>query len=731
MTAATVRNSIVALTDLDRRQRLADRLLEAEGAGHIVHDLPMRSDGRMVSLESRPWRVDPIPLTIDQSEFAELATGVAARMRMFEAILDDLYGERTLLTDGVLDPLALWASPRYRVAALLPNRPRRWLTTYAVDVIQSEAGGWHVVRDRTDAPSGFGYALLDRSVTTQVHRDVLARLAPGTTPRSLDPFAGQLLDALADVAMTDSPRIIMMSGGVEHQSFVEQSYLATRLGLNLAEGADLVVRQRRLWLRSLAGLEPVDVLYRRLEDDRLDPMEVNAEGHAGIPGVLLAARSGGVQLANAHGCGVIEDTALEGSWDAAGAWLAHRHAGVGGPGSLRTERSAGPWRRWPSYDGQQIAERPVVVRLHAVAGDLGIDVLAGGAVRVLADGDDPSLPTTATAKDLWVVGGTAPAVRRRRVALPQVDLIASVPTRAAEALFWAGRAAERSELIARSMRVVLDRTGEVDADGWVLPALGMLAEIAGRVDPGGSEPQASVRLAGTALVGQLGSLLAEVSSVREFFSVTAGRVLARLAEARTGVTRTLADDGPFVDVTLVDGVLIDLASFVGLWNESVVHGPAWRFGEIGRRLERVFGLIDGIRGVVRLGGAVADDPYGTRRVIELLLATNESLVAYRRRYRSDVDVATALHLLLASERNPRAASAALARLAAEADELGWDLGRDAARRWIVVLAEADVTSLAGVRPLLDELWATCDTIARDLVSSRLATPVDPRRMGGI
>ena len=101
-----------------------------------------------------------------------------------------------------------------------------------------------------------------------------------------------------------------MTGGVEHPSFVGHSYLASRLGLNLAEGADLVVRKRRLWLRSLAGLEPVDVVHRRLEGDRIDPMEVNAHGVMGVPGLLDAVRAGGVRLANTHGTGVIEDPVL-------------------------------------------------------------------------------------------------------------------------------------------------------------------------------------------------------------------------------------------------------------------------------------------------------------------------------------------------------------------------------------------------------------------------------------
>src|SRR5215207_1228257 len=104
--------------DLVARQQEADRLLAAEGAGHIVHDLPVRADGRTVSLASRPWRLDPIPVVMDASEFSVLGDRVVARMRMLEAILADLYGPRTLLTDRILEPAAVWASYRYRLAAI-------------------------------------------------------------------------------------------------------------------------------------------------------------------------------------------------------------------------------------------------------------------------------------------------------------------------------------------------------------------------------------------------------------------------------------------------------------------------------------------------------------------------------------------------------------------------------------------------------------------------------------
>jgi uncharacterized circularly permuted ATP-grasp superfamily protein len=177
--ARSLMHDIAGLADLPTRQIDHDRLLNAEGAGHIVHDLPLRADGRMVVLESRPWRLDPIPLVMDGDEFVALADGAVARMQMLEAILDDVYGARTLLRDAAIDPRTLWGSPQYRLAAFGRRLNRRWLTNYAVDIVRDVDGQWRVVRDLTDAPAGVGYALLGRSVASRVHRDVISRLPAG------------------------------------------------------------------------------------------------------------------------------------------------------------------------------------------------------------------------------------------------------------------------------------------------------------------------------------------------------------------------------------------------------------------------------------------------------------------------------------------------------------------------------------------------------------------------
>ncbi|HSM65333.1 MAG TPA: alpha-E domain-containing protein, partial [Ilumatobacteraceae bacterium] len=341
-------------------------------------------------------------------------------------------------------------------------------------------------------------------------------------------------------------------------------------------------------------------------------------------------------------------------------------------------------------------------------------------------------------------------------------LISSVPTRAAEALFWSGRAMERAELIARVMEVVLDRTSGLVAaevaEPWVAHGLDMLeavAGVSGRVDrtvPGRAEATFAVGL--EALVHQLGSFLAEASSVREFFSVTAGRMLARLADSRSQL-RWLLDEGGSgrVDVARIDGralesILVDLASLVGLWNESVLHGPAWRFGEVGRRLERAFGVIDGVRGAFGLhdddlrpefSSAVGADAFGPyvdhrldfqrQRVVEIVLASNESLVAYRRRHRSDVEFETAIHLVVADPHNPRAAAAALRQVRHQADRLGWQVGIDTTTALLEELERASFGSVDATVATLGNVFAGCDLLSRDVVGSYLAAPVDPRLMG--
>lgn len=723
------------LTSVARLQDRTDRILASEGAGHLVHDLPVRADGRFATIESRPWRLDAAPLAIDPAVFAWLADAITERMRRLEKVAADLYGDRHLVGERVVPAEVLAASPRYRLSAV-GSAPKRWLSVYAVDLSLSAGGHWSVVQDLTDAPPGLGYALLNRSVLSRVIPDAVA--AHGVAP--LAPISGALRNALAAVSDAPSPRIVLFSGGLDHPSYVDHSYLAVHLGLNLAEGADLVVRQRRLWLRSLDGLEPVDVLYRRVEDPGIDPLGVAAKGAVGVPGLLQALRSGGATLANAHGTGVFEEPALHPYLEdalermAGGDGAPHRDPGSSRSGaSLSLGRPNDPARCAVSAGllGPSATDAAFVIRMFAVNDGIQTTVLPGGTVRVLADGDDPTLPTACIAKDLWVSGpGLAPRVVPH---LPQVDLGRSVPTRAADALHWMNRSAERAEAMVRVARVISSRVEldpglvELDDGAWVR-AMGAVSGSAGwprmpelAVTDGSLEGRAYLEASRNALAEaaaiEIGTMLTEATTVREFLSTTTGRVLAHLADLRSSLLAHRASVDDF------DAILADFAALAGLWNESTVGGPAWILGDIGRRIARAQVVLDLVGAVFFSPASVpSHESASGRAAIEVLLASNESLVAYRRRHRSDVEAEATLALLLTDVSNPRSLAGCLNRLVAHSVQAEWPEGQE-----LFTAAEAAL----GLPPaeMIPEVRRLIRSAGLRLVERWFSAPVNPIVMG--
>lgn len=721
------------LAELSRRQQAIDRLLIAEGAGHIVHDLPARADGRSVGLASRPWRLDPTPYLLSSDDFAWLEEAISRRMRMLEALLVDLYGERRLVAEGEIDPARLWSSSGYRLAAVgaaARRNQRRWLSTYAVDVVRRADGAWVAIADLTDAPVGLGYTLLDRNVITQV-ADVGA-----STPRPLDASLELMRRALVDVTDVDGPRVVVLTSGIDHPAYVEHSYMATQLGFNIVEGADLVVRERQLWLQTLGGLERVDVLYRRISDQQLDPLETNTYGAAGIPAVLLADETSTLAIANAHGSGVLQDPNLIDAWDRLGelvtgeeTWLKMNSPATAPQGVTGIDELLGaPAERVPCFVDGGIVEYPMVLRFHAVATDDGVRVIPGANGRIIEPHDVPTVPTPCRAKDVWVLGhSTVPLVNGTARSAPQVDFITSVPTRAADSLYWLGRASERAEAIARATRVVATGAPGLEWDGRPTPAMELLAVLArretdlpaelARADSLGDARQLAVAAGSDALEFQIGSMLAESASVREFLSATTGRVLAEMVDSRAQLSSVPGD------VVALDALLSQLSAFGGLWSESVVRGPAWYFGDYAKRFERSLVALSSARMALRIAeDGDTREASEWHRGLESVLAANDSLVAYRRRHRSDVEVGAVLGLILHDERNPRSAAASIVGLVRNAVAIGWSAGVER----LEAVGAAIAAFVPGDDPaLLDDAGERLDALAVELTSTRLVAPPNP------
>ena len=287
---------------LARREELA-RLLRNEGATYNV-----AVDGHSLR---RPWTLDPVPLVLDPSEWAGLERAVAQRSAVLDLVNADLYGERTLLARGLVPAEVVLGHPAFlRPCAGIaqPGANRLFLT--AVDVVREAGGGFRAVADRSQAPSGLGYSLVNRSA--------LSRVLP-TLHRSsgVERQAGFFRAIRAGIARAvpddvDEPRVVILTPGPLSETYFEHAYLASYLGYPLVEGRDLVVQNNRVWLRSLSGLDPVDAVIRRVDDRWCDPVELRADSLLGVPGLLEVVRRGRVAVLNPLGAGILESPALAG-----------------------------------------------------------------------------------------------------------------------------------------------------------------------------------------------------------------------------------------------------------------------------------------------------------------------------------------------------------------------------------------------------------------------------------
>ena len=722
---------------LAERQRTAARLLDAEGTGHLVHELSLATDRHghtaVERAVSRPWRLDPIPMVIDAGEFQRLAGQVVQRLEAIEAVVADCYGAQTLVQRGVFGPGTLFSQTGFRpVAELSAAGP--WLRHAAVDLVRDAAGTWRVVADLIDTPSGLGYSLLNRSVQARVVPEGLraARVA------SINGFADVLRRSLMSAAPAGrrSPRAVVLTTGPSDPTYVEHSYLATRLGLHLLEAGDVVMREGRLWLRVLDGLEPIDVVYRRVPDANLDPLEPSHEGGGcGVPGIVWGSSRGHVVLANRYGAGVAESSAFRAAL--ADAALALTGASLTLPAWSVVDGLATS----PVFVGdgvEPLIPRPVVLRVQVVRTPEGFDVMLGGAGRVLSPTDHPADPTSQITKDVWIVGGAATVRRVEVSAPPQVDFGGSVPTRVADALYWLGRAAERAETAARTARVVATNLEQdpslvsVADGGWAIGVAALLRAAQGvpLLVPDGSVPfvdlvDRELQATNAAAAAHLATLVQEASSVREYLSTTTGRVLGRLARSHAVLVEVPARSDE------LDLVLVDLAALSGLVMESTVRGPAWRFLDMGRRIERAIALLGSVEAALALAvPGLAEQP-----LADAVLQANESLVAYRRRYRSDVDLDAVLDLLVHDDANPRGLAFQLDRLREHVAGLAWHEGVDlVGRASMAALTPVDRAVVNGRRVALDALVLDVRGPLLDLAAATaarwFADPVNPTVVRG-
>ncbi|HYN37923.1 MAG TPA: circularly permuted type 2 ATP-grasp protein, partial [Rhodospirillales bacterium] len=503
--------------DLTRRWRLAERLLHENGLTYTAEIDPSNAE--------RPWALDFVPVVIGAGEWKALEEGLIQRARLLDAILADLYGAQLLLRDGRLPAAVVLGNPHFlRPCHGIRPRDGRYLHVYAADLGRGPDGRWWVLTDRTQAPSGVGFALENRVVLSRC----LPELFRDFHVRRLANYFQAMHDSLVSRTNRENPRIVLLTPGPGGEGYFAHAYLARYLGYTLAEGGDLTVRDNRVFLKSVDGLKPVDLLLRRIDAEESDPLELRTESLLGVAGLVQATRAGNVTVANALGSGLAETKAMlaflpnlcrrllgeELMIPSTSTWwcgdarvrefvldnldrlaidsafkrrtlLSRATSALPGASLSPQERIAiidQIATRGEEYVGQELVSlsttpvwtaeglqpRPMTLRVFVVATkDDGYMVMPGGLTRVSSSRDARAfaLHRGEGTKDTWVLSDEpqSSSLTLFRSPLSYVKPKRTgkdLPSRAADNLFWLGRYAERTEDTMRVLRSVVRRLTE-------------------------------------------------------------------------------------------------------------------------------------------------------------------------------------------------------------------------------------------------------------------------------
>ena len=483
--------------EITRRWDKARRQIQENGVTFHVY-------GEQEGME-RAWKLDPIPMLITAADWALLERGLQQRAELLNLVLCDIYGEQRLIRKGLLPPELIYANPAFlRPCQRLLPESRCRLHFHAADLARAPDGNWWIIDDRTQAPSGIGYALENRVVLSRFFAEIFR----DANVERLAPFLMKCRELLLSLSGGDydPSRVAVLSPGPLNEIFFEHAYLARFLGFNLVEGEDLTVRDKRVYLKTLEGLHEIRVILRKLDDDFCDPLELRGDSVLGVPGLAQAARAGNVAIANGLGSGALEAQALMpflpslcrhffdedlllpsvatwwcGQPDEHTYVMEHFDSMLIKPafptpgftpirGDELTAEQKATWKERmrrrpyqfvaqeqvtlssvPVWEDGRLESRHLTLRAHLVAiPNAGYSVMPGGLTRVTASDSsmDVSMQQGGGSKDTWVLTNdnnkSIPALRLEEGRITPARETNHLPSRVAENLFWIGRYVERA-----------------------------------------------------------------------------------------------------------------------------------------------------------------------------------------------------------------------------------------------------------------------------------------------
>ncbi len=801
--------------EIRRRWDQARRLIHENGVTYNVYGDPAGMD--------RPWNLDTIPFLISPEQWESIEKGLIQRGKLLDLILADLYGPQRLLSENLLPPELVFSHPHFlRPCHGIIPAGNRWLHKYSVDLARGTDGRIFVIGDRTQAPSGAGYALENRLVLSRALPDVFR----DCRVQRLAMFFRDMREMLARLAPhhQENPRIVLLTPGPYNETYFEHAYLARYLGYTLVEGADLTVRDNAVFLKTLSGLQPVDVIFRRQDDDFCDPLELRFDSTLGIPGLVQAIRSGNVAVANALGSGIIETPAIMPFLPALCRHLLGEELQIpsvncwwcGDPKSLQhvlanlqrmvikpafplyenqavfgetlsgeslqrlaMRISADPVNfvaeeqlllsTAPVLQNHALVPRHIVLRSHLVAKGEGYSVMPGGLARFSGSAESlvVSMQKGGGSKDTWVLSGgpvnTFSLLQPSSTPLDCTLASGVLTSRVADNLFWLGRYIERADSVARLGRGILTRVTDqygIENSPELPPLLDVLVRMAEPEEypngfprgPRDSHLNREVKLTAIfadprhphGLQSALRSIHRLASLVRDRISTDTWRIINSLE--REFLKPITTDQHPQLNelIPALDRIIITFAAFGGLAMESMTRGHAWRFLDMGRRIERTLYTANLLRGTMIDG----HQPEGA--VMEAVLEIADSSMTYRRRYMTSLQAHAMLDLLLADESNPRSVAFQLVALSDDVRQLPRASSSSSsplspeerliirgltAMRLMDVQTECEIDPLTQRRDRLDDLLACTgdilQTLSDKISQSYLAHATLSRQLGTI
>lgn len=714
-----------------------------------------RDDADVPAVSRGTWKIDPLPLLLPGAEWAALERGLTQRALLLDAVLTDLYGPRKLLRSGLVPPEVVLAHDGFvRQTDRIAAPGRRQLVLSATDLIREASGSWLVVSDRTQAPSGAGYAMATRRIITRV----MAGLHRGTDLARLRGFFHTMTAALQDASPSsvEPPRVVVLSPGPGSETAFEQSYLATLLGFPLVEADDLVMQRGRVWLRAGERLEQVDVIVRRVDAAFSDPLELRGDSQLGVPGLIEATRNRTVAVVNPIGAGVLENPALAALlpqisaellgeslllpmaqtwWCGDQASCSHVLANLGslvikpisrsrGPLQYGWQLTAGerddlaaritaePWA-WCGQDPLHVSTAPVVtpsgleprrfvLRTFGVAHADDYHFLPGGLGRVAGELGQYTVAnyTGAWAKDVWVLDSSAadwtPASADHPVVPHPTTRTTGLAPRVADNLFWMGRYAERAEGTARLLMVTDDFAEDHSARPQTAGALAMRVLLDAGLNLTGGRAQDGiapvVQLRSRVLDGTRGTVRGNANNLIAVAQHIRDLLSVDTWSVLSRLDRTL---NKTVDANeqlqpLLADVLESLLALAGIMSQSMIRDETWALLDAGARMERAQQTVGLLTQTL-----LRTRPWSVESlVVEGVLRAGESIITHRRRAAAGTGptspAESAIDLLLLDPINPRSAHFAVRELAADLRLLGDEAS--------ALFADAVLARLTGVAP---------------------------------